>query len=388
MMSLEGIRVLDLARGGPGPFCSMLMGDLGAEVTMVEVPPGASRGLTKNIDESERVHWPLNRNKRSIAMNMKHEAARDAFLKLAQNTDVIIDGFRPGVVDRLGIGYEQVRKLNERIIYCAFTSYGQYGPYSDLPGHDINFIALGGALGLIRREGEPPVLPPNIIGDFAGGGLFGAFAILAAIIGREKTGKGQYIDMSVTDGVTSLLTMPAAPMFAPGIVRAGGGILQGKTPHYNIYECADGKFIALGTGEPQFWKQLCELLGFEQYTNEGFNEEKWEEMISAFRTKLKEKTRDQWFEEMRQREIGVAPVLELDEVFEDQHMRARDMLLEFNHSEFGLVRQVGIAPKFSDMPGSVRSLGPKFAEHTDEMLRAVGYTAEQIAGMRAAGAIA
>ena len=388
MMSLEGIRVLDLARGGPGCYCSMLMGDLGADVTMVEVPVGASRGLKKNVDEKERVFWPLNRNKKSIALNLKLPAAKDAFLKLAKDVDVVIDAFRPGVLDRLGIGYEQVRKLNKRVIYCAFTSYGQYGPYSNLPGHDINFISLGGALGLIRRNGEPPVLPPNIIGDFAGGGLFGAFAIMVAIVAREKTGSGQYIDMSVTDGVTSLLTMPAAPMFAPGVVLAGDGVLQGKTPAYNIYECADGKFIAFGTGEPQFWKQLCEVLKCEQYIGQEANKAMRDEIISYLRKKLKEKTRDQWFEIMRHKEIGVAPVLDLNEVFEDQHMKARGMLLEFKHPEYGTIRQVGIAPKFSDTPGSVRSLGPKFGENTDEMLKSVGYSAAQIAEMRTSGAIA
>ncbi|KPK47170.1 MAG: hypothetical protein AMJ77_03945, partial [Dehalococcoidia bacterium SM23_28_2] len=210
MLALEGIRVLDLSRLAPGPYCSMLLADLGADVVLVEEPAGAGgrsaeqaarRLLERDVSERAMAFDALRRNKRSIALDLKNEAARQVFYRLAETADVVLEGFRPGVMKRLGVDYDTLSGINHRIVYCSLSGYGQDGPYAGLVGHDINYIAIGGALGMIGWPDTPPAIPMNIIADFAGGGLYAAFAILAAIVARERTGNGQYIDMAMTDGV-------------------------------------------------------------------------------------------------------------------------------------------------------------------------------------------
>ena len=190
MMPLEGIRVLDLTRQAPGPYCTMLLGDLGADVVIVEEAPGAGRRMEMGMSERTQAFWALNRNKRSVGLNLKESRAQGAFLKMAEKADIVIEGFRPGVVKRLGVDYDAVSARNPRIIYCSLSGYGQSGPYAGLVGHDINYISIGGALGMIGTPGSPPAIPMNIIADFAGGGLFAAFAIAVALLARERTGRG------------------------------------------------------------------------------------------------------------------------------------------------------------------------------------------------------
>src|SRR3990172_9119663 len=206
MMPLEGIRVLDLTRLAPGPFCTMLLGDLGADVVVVEEPPGVGRRFDAGTSERAQAYNALARNKRSAGLNLKERRAQEAFLRLAEKADVVLEGFRPGVVKRLGVDYETVSRRNPRIVYCSLSGYGQTGPYAGLVGHDINYISVGGALSTIGWPGTPPAIPLNLLADFAGGGLYAAFAILAAIIARQTTGRGQCIDMAMSDGVTSLMT--------------------------------------------------------------------------------------------------------------------------------------------------------------------------------------
>src|SRR3990170_6270035 len=200
MMPLEGIRVLDLTRLAPGPFCTMLLGDLGADVIIVEEPPGVGRRFDIGMSERAQAYNALGRNKRSVGLNLKEPRAQEAFLRMAEKADVVVEGFRPGVVKRLGVDYETVSARNPRIVYCSLSGYGQTGPYAMLVGHDINYISVGGALGGIGWPGSPPAIPMNIIADFAGGGLYAAFSILAAVIAREKTGRGQYVDVAMSDG--------------------------------------------------------------------------------------------------------------------------------------------------------------------------------------------
>ncbi|MDP2673387.1 MAG: CaiB/BaiF CoA-transferase family protein [Dehalococcoidia bacterium] len=387
MMALQGIRVLDLTRLAPGPFSTMLLGDLGADVIVVEEAPGAGRRFDIGMSDRAQAFNALGRNKRSIGLNLKDEAARGVFYRLAEKADVVMEGFRPGVVKRLGVDYETVSVINPRVVYCSLSGYGQTGPYASLVGHDINYISIGGALGINGWPGQPPAIPGNIIADFAGGGLYAAFAILAAIIAREKTGRGQYVDMAMSDGVTSLSTFLASMYFSSGhVLGRGVELLNGASPGYNVYETADGKWLSIGCLEPWFWQELCQALGCEEFVPHQNNREKFPEMFEFLRSKFREKGRDEWFEELRQRDICVAPVYGMDEVFADPHVQARGMIVEVEHPEFGTVRQVGIGPKFSDTPGAVRTTAPRRGENTDEVLREAGYSEDEIRALREAKA--
>jgi crotonobetainyl-CoA:carnitine CoA-transferase CaiB-like acyl-CoA transferase len=365
----------------------MLLGDLGADVIVVEEAPGAGRRFDIGMSDRAQAFNALGRNKRSIGLNLKDERAREVFYRLADSADVVLEGFRPGVVKRLGVDYETISARNPRIIYCSLSGYGQTGPYASLVGHDINYISVAGALGMIGWPGQPPAIPSNIIADFAGGGLYAAFATLAAVIAREKTGRGQHVDMAMSDGVTSLLAMSASQYFSSEHVPGPGvEFLNGAIPFNNVYETADGKWLSIGCLEPWFWQELCQALGCEEYIPHQANREKFTEMFDFFGGRFREKTRDEWFEELRQRDICVGPVYGLDEVFEDPHVRARGMVTEVDHPEFGAVRQVGVGPKFSDTPGSVRTTAPRRGEHTDEVLREAGYSEGEIGVLKEAKA--
>lgn len=381
MTALKGIRVIDLSRHAPGPYCTMLLADFGADVIMIEEPPGMGRRVDEEFGVSRRskAYNPVGRNKRSVTLNLKNEAHRDACLRLIDSADVVVEGFRPGVAKRLGVDYETVRERNPRAVYCSISGYGQEGPYRDLVGHDLNYISLGGALGLTGWPGQPPAIPVNALGDFAGGGLFGAFAVLTAIIAREHTGRGQYIDMAMSDGVTSLVNLPIADYFDTGKVpRPGEYFLNGSLPCYNVYRTADEKWLSVACMEPWFWSKLCVELGCEQFSKEQFNPEKFDEMFAFLRRAFKTKTRDTWFSELKDKEICVTPVYELDEALEDPHLRARKMIVEAQDPELGKVPQVGIAPKLSDTPGEVRTTVPRPGTHSREVFSEAGFSAEEI----------
>ena len=398
MLPLEGIRVLDLSRLAPGPYCSMLLADLGADVLLVEEPLGtggrltgsaARRLLDRDVSERAMVFNALSRNKRSIALNLKSEEARNVFYRLTEKSDVVLEGFRPGVVKRLGVDYETLSRINPRLVYCSLSGYGQDGPYVGLVGHDINYIAIGGALGMIGWPGAPPAIPLNILGDFAGGGLYAAFGILVAIIARERTGRGQCVDMAMTDGVISLLAGVISQYFGSGSVpKPGQSFLSGAAPFYHVYETADGRWLSIGSLEPWFWEALCRAMGCDLFIHQQMAADKFPEMFEFFRSAFKTKTRDEWFQYLSQFDICVAPVYSLDEVFQDPHVQARQMVVELEHPSLGKVRQVGIGAKLSETPGSVRSLSPRRGQHTDEVLRDVGYAPEQIEELRAQGTVA
>ncbi|RMD82244.1 MAG: CoA transferase, partial [Candidatus Dadabacteria bacterium] len=353
-MPLRSIRVVDLSRYAPGPYCTMLLADLGADVIAVEEPPGRGRRVDEamGVDARTKAFLPFGRNKRSIVLDLKKQPMREVFFRLVERADVVVEGFRPGVAKRLGVDYEAARARNPRIVYCSISGFGQTGPLADLVGHDLSYISVAGALASIGTAGGPPAIPLNVLGDFAGGGLFAAFSILAALLARARTGRGQYIDLAMTDGVLSLLSLAAAEYFATGRVpERGRYYLAGGLPCYNVYETADGRWLAVACMEPWFWKNLCEALGRPDLSSEQFNRERFGELFDFLRAKFKEKTRDEWFAELRDREVCVAPVYQLDEALDSQHARARGMVTAVEHPAFGEIRQVGIAPKFSETPG-------------------------------------
>ena len=399
MVALEGIRILDLSRTAPIAYCTMILADLGAEVIKVEAPfESGVRPIGSSVSphpkdeggEKQAAYHPLNRNKKSIVLNLKSEEARQVFYRLAERADVIVEGFSPGVVKRLGVDYETIAEINPKIVYCSVSGYGQDGPYQGLPGHDINYISLGGALAMIGELDGPPVIPLNFIADYAGGALHAAIGILIALVARQGTGRGQYVDIAMTDGVASLLSRIAFDYFCNGaILKRGESQLSGKYPYYTTYETRDKKYISLGCIEPHFWENLCRLLGREDFIHYQHAEgEKRMEIHSHLKELFRSKTRDEWFRELKDSNVCIAKVYNIDEVFSDPQMLHRQMLSEIEHPKLGKVKQVGVAIKLSETPGKIRSTAPLLGEQTEEILQSLGYDEQKIDRLRKVGAIA
>jgi crotonobetainyl-CoA:carnitine CoA-transferase CaiB-like acyl-CoA transferase len=394
VMALDGIKVLDMSRLAPGPHASMLLADFGADVTLVEAVPGSSAKLGSAIpgrsaDSAQRAaaYNALGRGKKSIALNLKDPAARDIFYEMVKTADVVMEGFRPGVVKRLGVDYATLAKINPRIICCSVSGFGQTGPYSNLVGHDINYISVGGALGVTGRPGQAPAIPINIVADFAGGGLTAAFAICLAIIAREKTGRGQDVDIGMSDGVLSLMTSAFSGYFSNGNpIRPGGFMLNGAAPFYNTYLCSDGRWFSIGSIEPHFYEALCRVIGTEEFLACQHDQSRWPEMIERFTGIFKTKTADEWMAIMSKYDICAAPVLEMENVVTNEHNLARNMVVELD-SPFGKVKQIGVGPKLSDTPGKPRGIAPIIGQHTDEILAGLGHDASKIAALKASGAV-
>lgn len=400
-MPLEGISVLDLSRLAPGPYCSMLLADMGADVLLIEeagAPSGrraaqAQAAADPNAARRAAANNALGRNKRSLRLNLKTDEARDIFYRLADQADVVLEGFRPGVVRRLGVDYDTLHARNPRLVYCSLSGFGQTGPYAQHVGHDINYISIGGALGMIGSDGKGgrPAIPVNIIADFAGGGLMAAFAILCALQARERTGSGQYVDVAMSDGVLSLITSMAAQHFATGHnIEPRESMLNGAVPHYNVYQCADGRWFSVGALEPWFYANLCTVMGREDFIeHQGTSDpEKTREIHDHFAARFKEKTADEWFRILNEVDVCAAPVLTLEEAFADPHNLARDMIVEMDAPGIGPVRQIGIGPKLSETPGSVRTPAPTAGQHTDDVLAQLGYDAAAIADLRERSVVA
>lgn len=385
MLPLEHIKVLDLSRLAPGPYCTMILADLGADVLKIEPPGMGVVFFAAGIEEEKWYAYNAHdRNKRSMVLNLRSEEGRQIFYKLAENTDVIVEGFRPGAVKRLRVDYESIEKQNPRIIYCSISGYGQDGPYSQLPGHDPNYIAISGALSLIGPKDQPPSLPPNWLADFAGGGLQAAIAILVALIARERTGVGQYIDVAMLDGVLSLLAMEMSQYFVSGQVPKRGETWNtGASPWGHIYETKDGGYITVAASEPHFWKNLCNALGYEEFIPyQNVVGEKRIEIFRRFGETFLQKTKDEWFEILTNSDAPVGPVYSLEEAVGNPHILNRRMVVEVEHPKYGLVKQVGIIPRLSKTPGKMRHLGVKPGEHTTEVLLNLGYTKDHINKLR------
>jgi alpha-methylacyl-CoA racemase len=401
-LPLEGIRVLDLSRLLPGGFCSLLLADFGADVVKVE-DTGMGDYIRWSPPYYEGAHdsaksalfLSLNRNKRSIRLNLKSEDGREALLELVRDADVVLESFRPGVLDRLGVGYERMRERNPGIVFCAISGYGQDGPKRDASGHDMNYLGLIGLLGLTGERGGGPVQAAGQIADLGGGALMAAFGIMAALRERDGSaekpgsGEGQLVDVSMSDGALSWLAMVAAAHFADGTVPHRGDLpLAGALICYRPYECADG-WVSLGALEPKFWQAWCRGVGREELIAKQFERpgsDAHAQVIEVFRAR----TRAEWEAFAREHDCCLEPVLELDEALDSELVRAREMVVEL--AQPGVerpVRQLGIPVKLSRTPGSSARLpGPALGEHTEELLLGAGYTPEQVAAMLSAGAAA
>lgn len=393
MRPLEGIKILDLTRLLPGPYGTMLLGDLGAEVIKIEEPERGdyARWNPPQINGVGSRHLLLNRNKKSLTLNLKAPEGKAVLCRMVeQGADVLIEQFRPGVMERLGVGYKDLEKVNPRIIYCSLTGYGQDGPYRDLAGHDLNYIGIAGVLGLTGQKGGSPVIPGIQIGDLIGGGLYAVIGILSALMARQKTGRGQYVDISMLDGVVSLLPDSAALYFAEGKApRAGERRLGGGLPQYQVYQTQDGKYLAVGALEEKFWANLSRLIGRPEWAEkiprelEPRCEEIQKEMARIFQTK----TQKEWLDLLMHEDTCVTAVQSLDEVFADPQVRSRQMLVETTHPKAGRVRQIGVPIKFSETPGEIRMPAPEIGEHSEEILGQLGFAQEEIDRLRKMGVI-
>ena len=377
---LAGVRVVEIGSIGPGPFCAMVLADMGADVLRIDRLTGAAL-VGPSSDFSTEL---LNRGRRSVAVDLKHPDGPEVVLSLVEGADALVEGFRPGVTERLGIGPEQCLERNPRLVYGRMTGYGQDGPMAQAVGHDLNYIAQAGVLGMIGRRGQPPTPPLSLVGDFGGGGLLLAFGILAALVERERSGRGQVVDAAMVEGAALLAT----PFYGYAQTGAwsperGANIVDSGAPFYDAYETADGRWLTVAAMEPQFYAALLELLGLAgEDLPDQHDQERWPEMKERFAAIIRSRTRDEWCAAAEGVEACVAPVLGVDEVGDDPHLRARDSFVR--HGE---ILQPAPAPRFSRTPASLSHQPPVPGEHTAEALADWGFTEERIAGLQAAGAI-
>ncbi len=388
MLCLEGIVVLDLARRYPGAYPAMFLADFGADVIKVD-PPGINIPSVPEGFNEERyaAYNPMDRNKRSISLNLKSDGGRQVFQRLVQRADVVIEGFRPGVMDRLGVGYSRLSEINPGLIYCALSGFGQDGPYAKTPAHDMNYIAIGGALSLIGERDGQPYLPSNIVADMAGAGMHALTGILLALIARSRTGKGQFIDISYLDSVISLLTYSTSSYFETGIVpKRGETATTGSTPSAQVYRCKDGEYVTVGAAEEHLWTNFCRVLGREDLiVDREPPRERADRVISELAAIFETRTRDEWVGIFKDKQACFAPVNYINETFEDPQVLHRNMLVEVEHPTLGRVKQQGIPIKLSDTPGQIRSLGVPTGSDTDAVLDELGYSAEEKAALRETG---
>ena len=395
--ALGDVRVLDLSRLLPGGFCSLLLADLGADVIKVEdtgagdyvrwAPPFYGPEELQPSGTRSALYLSLNRGKRSVRLDLKSNAGRGAFLRLVREADVVLESFRPGVLDRLGVGYEALREANPGIVLCAISGYGQSGPNTGRAGHDTNYLALGGLLGLTGAAGGPPVQSAGQIADIGGGGLMAAFSILAALRERERSGEGQLVDVSMTDGALSWLAMVAAQHFCDGAVPRRGHLpLAGAIACYLPYEASDG-WVSCGALEPKFWQAFCKGVGREDLLEHQFaapGSDGWREVADVFRAR----TREQWRAFNDEHDCCIEPVLDLDEALASELVRAREMVVEVDQPGIGEVRLLGHPVKLSRTPADPTRHAPALGEHTAEVLREAGLDDEAITTLLESGAAA
>jgi len=365
----------------------MMLADLGAEVIKIEEIKGdPTRMSPPRVDGKSYSFEQVNRNKKSIALNLKSSEGRDVFRRLAAKADIILEQFRPGVVGRLGIDYETISAENPLIVYCSLTGFGQDGPHRARSGHDLNYLALSGVLGLTTDEAGRPVIPGVQVADIAGG-MVAAFGILAALVARQSTGRGQYVDIGMYDVMMSMLPVPAAHQFGGIEIGVGGKyVLSGAYPFYNVYETADGRFMTLGALEPKFWAGFCQKIGRADLIPRQFEEGADREALFAEMKKIfKSHTRAEWIEMMRDADACCEPVLSLDEAFSHTQARARAMV-QRGAGPDSVFKQLGFAAKLSDTPARLSAPAPVLGQHTDEILGELGLSPAEREALYGSGA--
>ncbi len=376
MGPLKGLKIIEMAGIGPGPFCGMVLADLGAEI--IRVDRASAIGTGSKQDAS-------NRGKRSIAIDLKSEEGVEVVLKLVETADAIFEGFRPGVMERLGLGPDVCSQRNERIVFGRMTGWGQEGPLANAAGHDINYISLTGALAAIGRPGSPPVPPLNLIGDFGGGGMLLALGLVAALLESKESKKGQVVDAAMTDGSALLMTM-IYTMQSSGVWKTsmGSNLLDGGSHFYDTYECKDGKFISIGSIEPQFYALLCQIADLdEEVFGKQMSRDSWPEQKEEITKIFLNKTRDEWCDLMEGTDVCFAPVLDMSEAPKHPHNIERKTFIDLEG-----VTQPAPAPRFSRTEPEVVSSPSIVGEHTNEVLSSIGLSDEDISSLKTSGAVA
>ena len=376
MGPLKGLKIIEMAGIGPGPFCGMVLADLGAELIRVDRASAIGTGSKKE---------PSNRGKKSIAIDLKSKEGVEIVLKLVETADAIFEGFRPGVMERLGLGPNVCLERNERIVFGRMTGWGQEGPLAKAAGHDINYISLSGALAAIGRPGSPPVPPLNLIGDFGGGGMLLALGLVAGLLESKGSKKGQVVDAAMTDGSALLMTMIYS-MQSSGLWKnsLGSNLLDGGSHFYDTYECKDGKFISIGSIEPQFYELLCKIAELDDsvFSNQ-MDRQFWPEQKKVIKEIFLNKTREEWCALMEGTDVCFAPVLNMAEAPLHPHNIERKTFIELEG-----VTQPAPAPRFSRTDPEIVSSPSLVGEHTDEVLKAIGLNEEDINSLKTSGAVA
>lgn len=381
-LPLDGIRVLDLARARTGPFTTQILADFGAEVIKIEPPKQGEAGRHEPpiIDGTSAYFYSVNRNKKSFTINLKSESGKIIFKKLAAQSDVILDQFRPGVMERLGLGYDELKKDNNRLIYCALSGFGSTGPMKNWAGHDINLQSLSGLLGLTGTQNGRPAISQVPLAGFAGGTMFAVIAILLALASRERTGQGQFCDVSMLDSAVSYLTTGIAAWTGWGEeLEMGNDTLTGKYAFYNIYETADNRFVSLGAIEKKFWVNFCEKIGVPEYIELQWDESKQEEIIARIQDIIKSKPLNYWVDLLQNEDSCFTPLLTLDEMFSHPQIKDREMVIEAPvKGPKSPLLLAGTPIKLSDTPAKINLTFSGIGEHNKEILLSLGYSEEEI----------
>jgi alpha-methylacyl-CoA racemase len=376
---LSGVKIVEIAGIGPGPFGAMMLADMGAEVVRID------RAQSVKAHDPSKPGWDLlNRGRKSIGVDLKSPDGVETVLRMVEQADGLIEGFRPGVAERLGIGPDECLARNERLVYGRVTGWGQDGPYASMAGHDINYIALAGALHPIGRKGQAPVPPLNLVGDFGGGGMLLAFGMVCGIVEARTSGRGQVIDAAMVDGAAVLTTMLYAfRSLGSWSDERGTNILDTGAHFYDVYECADGEYISLGSIEPQFYAEMCDKLGIPADELPEYDKARWPESKERVASVVRTKTRAEWCAVLDGSDVCFAPVLSLAEAHEHPHNVARQTF-----TEVAGVVQPSPAPRFSRTPGSIARPPSHAGQHTDDVLGSWGFDSDELAKLRASGAIA
>ena len=392
---LGGVRVLDFSTVYAGPITAMLLGDFGADVLKIELPTGdPARTHGWSVQDRQGIQhglwWKvIARNKEAMTLDVRTPEGREIMLKLVAEADVMTENFRPGVLEGWGLGPDELHAVNPRLVLLRTTGFGQDGPYASLPGHDLSYLAQTGALAMLTPRGAGPVIPQNIVADYAGGGLVAAVGVLAALLARQRTGVGQHVDAALTDGVLYVLADLLSSWFGFAVTpELGESAVSGALPGYSVYETRDGHHLAIACLEPWFFRALCDAVGRPELTplfsDPGRRDEVRSELAAVFATR----TRDEWFAILAGADVAVGRVLGLEELATDPQLQARNMIIDVARSEGPPVRMVGVAPKLSDTPGSVRSAPFHRGRDTDAILAELGVHDGELAELRARGAIA
>ena len=394
-MALEGLQVLDLTRALAGPYCTMMLGDYGADVVKIEVPGTGddTRGWgPPYIGDQSAYFLQVNHNKRSMTLNLKDDRAREIFMDLARRADVVVENFTPGVVNRLGIDYSAVKEVNPRVVYCSISGFGQTGPYRERSAYDQVMQGMGGIMSLTGQSDGPPVKMGIALTDI-GAGMLAAFAIMSAIFRRHTSQVGQYIDISMLDLQVAWLTYQAGVYFATGKAPGKAGTAHPTLVPYQAFECSDGKYINVAVGSERLWQRFCQGMNLEQlaedpeYVDNAHRVMNRQALVSLLEKEFDKAPVSQWLDRLLEAGVPCGAINDVADVLSDSQVMARDMVVQIPHPTIGTIQQTGIPIKFSETPGAVRTHPPLLGEHTDQILAELGYSQAQTAELRQSGAL-